>query len=287
MIVQPNDIKYGITLQNYEDTKLKFVQQNENEDCVRLGDLRVRCSALSDICKCRAIPYFPSDEQEHPRTEIGQDVHAECEKAIRSKFKDYDEKMVHLDYINSIRFRISDKGVYYSTELQMSRRIKYFMGLTGTADCVWIKGNQAGIIDLKTGRNEVEIKKNPQLMGYAWMLLSYIPQIEVFNFSIYQKNEKHWENVSCKIIKQFGEDVLKKIPTGLEFRMSFSNCSGCFNSPKCTYGSHILRNMENALSGNLKETKEVLKTLDNLGISRYSLKKQIEHQRDANLFKTK
>lgn len=283
MLIKKSNLPQSIKLLHFNPTAKDMTYYCEDLR-PSLDDLRVRASSLKDIILCRAKPYFPSYLEEHTRTTYGTKVAAACEKIIKNRFKYSKElDLIYPNYIDYLKRIVTQhKNIYFNAEVALARRIKPLMTLTGTADFIWILGETCGIVDLKTGVHKVSVADNPQLKGYAFMLLNYVPYIKNFNLTIFQRRATTIK-ISTKEILKFGED-LKKIPTRLAFHVDLKSCGKCFNWVDCAYGRTFLAKMSEEIRENPKLLESYEKDLDSLGILKYALKNKKELFKNKNLF---
>jgi hypothetical protein len=146
----------------------------------------------------------------------------------------------YIDYVLSV---IGNKG--NKLPFVLEKRLNYdkwAFGGFGTADCiVHDKVNKiVHIIDLKTGRIEVNAKHNSQLMLYA---LGARDEYNInndysYNLTIVQPrlNKIDTHTISTDELLEFGEYVLKQsddITSGSKKRVMGEHCKFCPNNPTC------------------------------------------------------
>lgn len=158
---------------------------------------------------------------------------------LENKLNEYELNLIvsYVNYVQSVYSdSVKDGIVKYIVEDKTNVTI-YGLNIYMVFDVAIICKKTATIIDLKTGRNDVDVEGNEQLLFYAFKVFSEFPEVETIKNVIFQKmhskevvlTRAEVENFFLNQFDQFFDiinDDLKYVP-------SEKGCKYCDYKDKC------------------------------------------------------
>ena len=221
----------------------------------------ISASKLERIMLCPASysmeKYLP--DQQNDAAIRGTAIHELSQMLFTNQLFDgskYDNEMIDiaLNYVDYLK-KVSVQADYMAVELNLTPALsKLHPDLGGTADAVYLIGNNLHVIDLKTGRVVVDAENNKQLMMYA--LGAYLAlggesyKIKNFYLSIYQPyTEIKTIHVGLMEMDAFKNELLKIAELANDplapFNAGTKQCKYCKAKAVCpTLKDRVMKNVQ-------------------------------------------